>query len=148
VATASLVKQARLEGWRILEAMRESSSFDFQIEAAFWVYDDSWESWRLYAVTPQVNAVGSLHLYGELQKLFVVLRPVDTSGAVTEGVMIGGVLYGVEDDESLTLDDITFISPNNPIARDMRRRHASVPFDRSVVRRVSLTSDEPYIYQL
>ncbi len=144
MATATLVREARLQGWRVLETMHRSQDFNFDVQAAFWRYDEEREAWRLYIVTPQVDVAGPLHLYGELQR---ILAQLDRVQRQNDAANVTEEAY-VNDDEELRLDDITFVGPNDPISNDMRRRYASVPFDRSVVRRVSLTRDEPYIYQL
>ena len=115
-------------GWRLLDLL-DAVKPDLQIMAAFWKYDEEREDWRFYLASPRVGTEGSLALLRQIQPLLEAMSQ--------------------EEREGLRLEDFALVRPDQPIIRDMARRHGAVQGKRGgVVRRSDLMRDEAFIYRL
>ncbi len=123
--TAVLVKTETSAAWKLLEALRGK---DFPMTAAFWHYLPDAEVWRLVIATVLVDSVGSIAAYTKLQSLLNDL-PEDIS-------------------EEFSVANITLLSSASEQLTKLRKRYGNVPFDKSYIRRVSLSPEEAYIYFL
>ena len=123
--TAVLVKTDRSAGWKLLEALKAR---DFPMTAAFWHYLPDAEIWRLVIATTLVDQTGFIAAYTNLQTLLNDL-PEEVS-------------------EEFSVANITLISPTAEQLVRLRKRYGNVPWSQSYIRRVSLSSEEAYIYFL
>lgn len=128
MASAILVDFPREAGWRLLDLL-DAADFNFQINAAFWRYEEEPEEWRLYLASPRVGSDGPSALYERIQPL------------------LGGM--SATDRGDLDLQDIILVTPDALVVREVKQRYGAVQGRRgAVVRRTSLARDEAFIYRL
>lgn len=122
-ALLTLPTEAREAGWRLWDALRVLP--DLPIVAFFWAeFDES--DWRLFLATPLVATVGQRSVYGVLQTVL---------GQIPEDELHG-----------LSLFDIVVANPEERMVRAMQRRYGHTEGDRRTVRRLSLSSEDAYVY--
>jgi len=130
----TIEKTLRDSGWELL---RRIQAVGMPLSGMFWAEFDE-NDWRLFIVTPLIDEEGAGAVFKALRPLFPL-------------TVVSG-----KDGEIVTMDDLNPISPDDPTtrgARDWARRRygtedGSVADDEDIVRRVSLTPNDAYIYYL
>lgn len=136
MATSTLVtisKEMRESGWQLYKLFQAN---DFPIDGLFWaVFDDA--EWRLFVVTPLSEEKGPIFVYDHLQTLLPdFLTP--------------------ESEDAFLYDNIKVVGRNARIVKGVRdwargrfgHEDGSVEGDARVIRRVSLSQNEAYVYYL
>ena len=123
--TAVLVRTEREAAWKLLEALEKER---FPMTAAFWQYLPDAETWRLVIATPLVDEIGSIAAYTRLQMALNQL-PEEIS-------------------EGFSVANITLLGPDSEQLMKLRKRYGAVTWERSHIRRISLSPEEAYIYFL
>jgi len=67
-----LVNEAKEDGRRFLERLDAEG---FPVTAAFWMYFEEAEQWRLIVATPRMTKEGPPHVYGVFQDLLARVDP-------------------------------------------------------------------------
>src|SRR6476660_4559326 len=98
----SLVESDIQDGNRLVSALRQSGSRSnpphYLVKAAFWLFDQDPSEWRLVIATPLVDQRGPLSAYSDIYGVLRKLQPI-----------------------SLTMQDITILSPNNKLVNAIKK---------------------------
>src|SRR5712692_8406529 len=95
----TLVEADLLAGKKLVTALSvPPNSSVFKLQAAFWLYDQELEEWRLFLATPLVDEFGSLAAYTNLQQPLRSIQPTDIS-----------------------LENISVSSPRKPLVKAIKR---------------------------
>ena len=125
-ALVMLTEEARQAGGRLLENLDRA---EMQISDAFWFIAEEKREWRLLLATPLTYTKGPIELYGK------VLDSINKIPADKRG----GIL----------LEDTAVVFPDNPVVQMMRYSYGPISDGHGQrVRRVSVMTDEPFIYRL
>lgn len=108
-------------GRRILDAMDARGA---EINAAFWLYLEEEDIWRLCLATPLTDTKGPLSVYKLVQE---VLKEISSS------------------EDEIGLMNIAVVSPNLLLVQNMQHRYGRV--EKEETRRIR-RGDAPYIYRL
>ena len=133
-AMVTIEKNLRDSGWELLRRIQKAN---IPLAGLFWA-EFSEGDWRLYVVSPLVDTEGTGRVYELIRPLF----PIETENG--------------KDGEVVTLDDLNITTPRNRTvlgARDWARARygtadGSVADDERIIRRISLTPSDAYIYYL
>lgn len=123
--SAVLVKSDLEAGWELVNALRNAK---FPMTAAFWQRLPDSETWRLFIVTPLVVSKGPFDAYGQLQEQLEQLPDEVTDG--------------------FSLANISLVRENSEMVRDLKKRYGTIPWNGAHIRRLSLSTEEAYIYFL
>jgi len=94
----TLVESDIEEGRRLIATLNKKNR-SFRIKGAFWIFQAESREWRLMIVTPMVDQRGPFKTYYDVHE----------------------VLKGMEPKVSLSPLDISVISPNDKLAKGMKR---------------------------
>jgi len=126
----SLVEADLLAGKRLVTALSVPPyNSIFKLQAAFWLYDQESQEWRLYLATPLVEEFGSLAAYTNLQQPLRSIQPTD-----------------------LSLENISVSSPRKPLVKAIKRA-SRIPNGSEGIRLTRNTIsgmyiDDAYVYKL
>lgn len=123
MVTDTLVKSQIEDAGNLLDALKKEQ---FPMTAAFWKYLPDAETWRLVIATEKVDDPGPIGAYTNLQTLLNKM-PEDIS-------------------EEFSVANITLLSPQAEQLKQLKKQYKPVPWKKSFIRRISLSSDEAYIY--
>jgi hypothetical protein len=101
------------------------------ITAAFWMYQEEAQEWRLILATPLIEKDGPISAY-------LKVREIIEAGA-----------EGARENERLFLRDVALISPNSNLFKEMYRVYGTITDGpRHPIRRTTVETNEPIIYRL
>lgn len=128
MASATVVVFPMEEGRKLLEALTET----MEIKAAFWLYFEEADEWRLVLAVPEVTKVGPRKVYERISEV------------LTAHPEISGI----------RLADIAALSPTDPIVRPVIDGLAGkIPPDGTLIRKslvggpqTSVYLEEAYVY--
>ena len=115
MGSAVLVKDEREAGWDLLDELRRA---EFPMDGAFWEYLPDADAWRLFIVTPIVDARGPIAGYTLLQTHLEQMR------AGMDGFSVA---------------NISLIGPRSERVAQLRKRYGTVDYHRERVRRIDLS---------
>ena len=127
---AALVEKDLAEGKRLIEALKESKPgwASFRVRAAFWLYRNEWDEWRLVIATPLLEEKGRLATYAHLRR----------------------ILGSIQSD--LPRQKISIVSPQDPLVRAFRGALRIAPNPDGVRFTGSVVGDtyveDAYLYRL
>jgi hypothetical protein len=125
MATTTLVRDYREAGW---EFLRELKVKQFPYRSAYWRFLPDSESWRFYIATDLVDSIGIDGAYG---KLVEIMREMDHDLKEVFSVL-----------------NVTLKSPNSEDIQVIERRYGKMKPDRQLIRRIEISPEEAYVYQL
>lgn len=111
-------------GRRILNALDNQNA---EITAAFWIYLEEEDTWRLCLATPLTDTKGPLFVYKLLQEIKEEISP------------------SFDNETDFELMNIAVVSPDLLLVQNMQHRYG--PIENEEARRIRRV-DEPYIYRL
>lgn len=125
MATATLVKDYREAGWEFLKELKNKQ---FPYRSAYWRFLSDSESWRFYIATDLVDNIGIDGAYGKLVE----------------------ILRGMDHDlkEVFSVLNVTLKSPNSEDLKALEKRYGKMKPDRKLIRRIEISPEEAYVYQL
>jgi hypothetical protein len=104
-------------------------SENMEVVAAFWLYNEETETWRLVLATSLNDTVGPIAVY---KKILSLLNTIPES-----------------EREDLRLSDISVVSPESNLMDWMRHLYGTVPDEQGYrPRRTNLTNNEQFVYRL
>jgi hypothetical protein len=122
----SLVESDIQSGRTLLDELRKTDSQfsvpHFLVRSAFWLYGPEAFNWRLFIATPLVDQRGPASAYTDVQ----------------------GVLRSLAKPMSISLKDISVVSPNDKLVKVMKKA-AHIPVGESGVRLARTRVDDTYI---
>ena len=98
MVTTSLVESDIADGRRLIAALDELNSL-FQVQAAFWLYRPETMEWRLMVATPLVDQRGPFSTYSDIQDVLRSMAPP----------------------LSISMQDISVVSPNDKLVKVMKK---------------------------
>lgn len=125
----TLSSEAIDAGWKLIGRFDEFDEQDLRVTDAFWRYIEEDKQWSLFVATPLVTEKGVL-------ETALVLRKA---------------LYSLHDSErrGMMLSDLFPVAPTFPLVVALRQRYGTINQGRGgIVRRISVSRDEPFIYRL
>ncbi len=137
------------EGKLLLELLDEEKGIP--ITAAFWLLDSENRTWRYILASPIVDTQGPLEAYKILYKIFQIYnkeeakwRPYKKVRSYKEEAGLG---------IGLTLQDITLVSPDEPVVKLLRTVVKTPPISTSPIHFAgnsinNMFIDDAYIYRM
>src|SRR6266498_5414814 len=98
MVTTSLVESDIADGRRLIAALDGLNSL-FQVQAAFWLYRPEAMEWRLMVATPLVDQRGPFSTYSDIQDVLRSMAPP----------------------LSISMQDISVVSPNDKLVKVMKK---------------------------
>jgi len=125
MAAATLVKDYREAGWEFLKELKLKQ---FPCRSAYWRFLPDSESWRFYIATDLVDNMGIDGAYGKLVE----------------------IMRGIDHDlkEVFSVLNVTLKSLNSEDIQVLERRYGKIKPDRQLIRRIEISPEEAYVYQL